>query len=378
MSEKIENKNDFNRMKQANLNRLNKTYNMLSSKNNWFYLAIILINIVTLVLAWVFESNSYGVASGVFDGFDNRYLYLLLVSLLVVGLLKVIPDYIFLYKKTKHRQFSSVLMGNIMCGYYKTISIHNDSVDSLYVESLKATKVSNTTAQEMVNLRAVANRIASVIYYIVVFVLGTIFAFGSTNVWLYILALVGLVFNICITLIILYFDRFKAKYLIVIAKLCKLLYKLKLVKDYEKLYNLLVVKLMQFGTVFKNNRLYMFAQICCGILVKFVIHIMLFFVLSAFNVATWQSLVEILLACSILDIIVGIVPTPKGTLIYELLFLIIFRTIFISGYVLYGMVIYRIISYFLIQLVYGVGYLFGIRKKLKFIQAQISEEMKNN
>ena len=378
MSEKIENKNDFNRMKQANLNRLNKTYNMLSSKNNWFYLAIILINIVTLVLAWVFESNSYGVASGVFDGFDNRYLYLLLVSLLVVGLLKVIPDYIFLYKKTKHRQFSSVLMGNIMCGYYKTISIHNDSVDSLYVESLKAAKVSDTTAQEMVNLRAVANRIASVIYYIVVFVLGTIFAFGSTNVWLYILALVGLVFNICITLIIVYFDRFKAKYLIVIAKLCKLLYKLKLVKDYEKLYNLLVVKLMQFGTVFKNNRLYMFVQICCGILVKFVIHIMLFFVLSAFNVATWQGLVEILLACSILDIIVGIVPTPKGTLIYELLFLIIFRTIFISGYVLYGMVIYRIISYFLIQLVYGVGYLFGIRKKLKFIQAQISEELKNN
>ena len=245
-------------------------------------------------------------------------------------------------------------------------------------ESLKATKVSNTTAQEMVNLRAVANRIASVIYYIVVFVLGTIFAFGSTNVWLYILALVGLVFNICITLIILYFDRFKAKYLIVIAKLCKLLYKLKLVKDYEKLYNLLVVKLMQFGTVFKNNRLYMFVQICCGILVKFTTQIMLFFVLSAFNVATWQGLVEILLACSILDIIVGIVPTPKGTLIYELLFLIIFRIIFISGYVLYGMVIYRIISYFLIQLVYGVGYLFGIRKKLKFIQAQISEELKNN
>lgn len=378
MSEKIENKNDFNRMKQANLNRLNKTYNMLSSKNNWFNLAIILINIVALVLAWVFESNSYGVASGVFDGFDNRYLYLLLVSLLVVGLLKVIPDYIFLYKKTKHRQFSSVLMGNIMCGCYKTISIHNDSVDSLYVESLKATKVSDTTAQEMVNLRAVANRIASVIYYIVVFVLGTIFAFGSTNVWLYILALVGLVFNICITLIILYFDRFKAKYLIVIAKLCKLLYKLKLVKDYEKLYNLLVVKLMQFGTVFKNNRLYMFAQICCGILVKFTTQIMLFFVLSAFNVATWQSLVEILLACSILDIIVGIVPTPKGTLIYELLFLIIFRTIFISGYVLYGMVIYRIISYFLIQLVYGVGYLFGIRKRFKFIQEQISEELKNN
>ena len=124
MSEKIENKNDFNRMKQANLNRLNKTYNMLSSKNNWFYLAIILINIVTLVMAWVFESNSFGVASGVFDGFDNRYLYLLIVSLLVVGLLKVIPDYIFLYKKTKHRQFSSVLMGNIMCGYYKTISKH--------------------------------------------------------------------------------------------------------------------------------------------------------------------------------------------------------------------------------------------------------------
>lgn len=378
MSKKIENKNDFNRMKQANINRLNKTYNMLSSKNNWFYLAIILINIVTLVLAWVFESNSYGVASGVFDGFDNRYLYLLLVSLLVVGLLKVIPDYIFLYKKTKRRQFSSVLMGNIMCGYYKTISIHNDSVDSLYVESLKATKVSDTTAQEMVNLRAVANRIASVIYYIVVFVLGTIFAFGSTNVWLYILSLLGLVFNICITLIILYFDRFKAKYLIVIAKLCKLLYKLKLVKNYEKLYNLLVVKLMQFGTVFKNNRLYMFAQICCGILVKFATQIMLFFVLSAFNVATWQSLVEILLASSILDIIVGIVPTPKGTLIYELLFLIIFRTIFISGYVLYGMVIYRIISYFLIQLVYGVGYLFGIRKKLKFIQEQISEELKNN
>ena len=51
--------------------------------------------------------------------------------------------------------------------------------------------------------------------------------------------------------------------------------------------------------------------------------------------------------------------------------------VFVSGYVLYGMVVYRVVRYFMVQLVFGVGYMFGIRKKLKNINKQILLETKN-
>ena len=281
----------------------------------------------------------------------------------------------FLYTKSKGRKFGSVFVGNVIREYYRTLTISAEATDSLYMEKLKSSKINENTAREMVNTSGVASRLSSVLYSFVVILLGTIFVFESTNVFLYIVAILGFVLNLLYVLVILYFDKFKAKYLLIIGGLCKFLYRIKLVKDYEKLYNTLVVKLMQYGIVFKNNKMYMFSQILCGVVIKFVTHLMLFFVVGALNLTSWEILISILFNCVVLDIVVGFIPTPKGTLVYELLFLMLFRTIFISGYVLYGMIAYRIVRYFAVQIVFGIGYLCGIRKQLKTINKQLTDKI---
>ncbi len=378
MAEKVQKKNTSDRIQIANLNRLNKTAALISSKNNWFYLAIILINLVSIFVAWLVESNGNGVATGVLSSLDYKYLYLLLISMIIIAILKLVPDYVYLYTKSKGRKFGSVFVGNVIREYYRTLTISAEATDSLYMEKLKSSKINENTAREMVNTSGVASRLSSVLYSFVVILLGTIFVFESTNVFLYIVAILGFVLNLLYVLVILYFDKFKAKYLLIIGGLCKFLYGIKLVKDYEKLYNTLVVKLMQYGTVFKNNKMYMFSQILCGVVIKFVTHLMIFFVVGALNLTSWEILISILFNCVVLDIVVGFIPTPKGTLVYELLFLMLFRTIFISGYVLYGMIAYRIIRYFAIQIVFGIGYLCGIRKQLKTINKQLADKINSN
>lgn len=377
MLKKIEDKKVVNddRLKVANLNRLNKTTNMLSSKNRWFYLSIILVNIVILAVSVFVESNKNGVARGVFKSFNYRYLYLLLMSIMIIVLLIVIPNYIFLYKKTKQRLFWSVLVGNIMRGFYNCLICSVENTNSLYVENLKCSKVSDDTSKEMMNTDSVACKIANTIYWLVVVGIGSFFVFKKLNLFLIIGALFGLFINVCVVLLILYFERFKAKYLIIIGKLCKFLYRIKLIKNYEKLYNVLVVKLIQYGSVLKGNKLYLICQIICSIFVKFAIHLLLFFIISVFNISSFELLFEILCKCSMLDIIIGLLPVPKGMLFYENLFLIFFRDTLFEGYIVYILVAYRFIIYFLIQLVFGVFYLIGGKRRMMMIDKQIIDEV---
>ncbi len=376
MSENTVKKRKLDRLQIANLNRLNRTNELLISKNTWFYLAITSINIVTLVIAWLIESNINGVATGIFDGFDYRYLYLILTSLITLVLMKVLPEYIYLYKKTKCRLFFGVVRSNIMSEYYKTLTYGKKNADGVCIETLKEAKVNDAISKEMTNTNNVSNTISGVIYYFLTIALGSFFVLDNTNLLLYILAIIGLVFNIIYVLLILYFEKYKTKYLVAIGGLCKILYRLKIVKDYEKLYDTIVVRFIQYGSVFKKNKLFIVCQIVCGVLIKLISHLILFFIICAFNLGSWEILLEVLLKCSILDIVLGMFPMPKGTLIYELLFIVLFRVTFVSGYVLYGMLIYRTIRYFLLQLIFGIGYVFGIRKRIEKIRQQISEEVK--
>ena len=376
MAEKIEKKKELDRVKLANLNRLNKTSEMLNSKNNWFYVAIILVNIVTLVVAWLLESNTNSLAKDVFSGFDYRFLYLLVASLVIIVLLKTVPDFVYLYKKTKRRLFGCVIGGNIISSYYGTLTYKSEYRDSIYYENFRASKVNESTSKDIVNSNSISSMIANVCYSLLIVILGSIFVIKSTNILLYILAIIGVLFSFAIVMIVLYFEKYKAKYLIAIGNLCKFLYRIKLVKYYEKLYNSLVVKLMKYGSVFKSNKLYLICKIIGGVLIKFITHLILFFVVCSFGVASWELLMEVLFNCVVMDVVLGMWPMPKGTLLYEIVFLTLYSTIFVGGYVLYGMVVYRFIRYFIIQLVFGVGYVFGLRKRLKDVNEQIQVEIK--
>ena len=50
--------------------------------------------------------------------------------------------------------------------------------------------------------------------------------------------------------------------------------------------------------------------------------------------------------------------------IYECLFITIFRNTFLPGYVLYGLVCYRVLDYFVNNIIFGICKVFG-KKRIK-------------
>ena len=141
------------------------------------------------------------------------------------------------------------------------------------------------------------------------------------------------------------------------------MYKCKLIKNYEKLYNNTVAKIVHYGSSIKFDKVYLIVQILCGVITKFLKHLILFFILSAFNFASLEVFIEVMFKCVILDLLFEVIPSPSGVLFYELLFLTLFRNTFVTGYVLYGMVGYRLLTYFVIAIIFAIGCCVGIRKR---------------
>ena len=345
-----------------------KAKDMLLKKNNWFYVALLLISLVTLMVAWLIESNTEGVETKAFDGFDIKYVYVILATMVLIGVLNTIGDYIIIYKKQKIRKFKSVVGSVMTRNYYQLSQISLCNAEALNAEYLTSCGVEKDIARNMSANKTLASKIALVVYSLILIVIGTIFTIKSTNILLYIFAILSFLIIFALVLTVLYFDKYKAKYLKFLGAFCKFLYKCKLIKDYEKLYNNLLAKLMYYGLSIKFDKMYLVVQIVCGFITRFLKHILLFFILSAFNYVSWSLFVEVLFKCMILDLLLEIIPTPSGLLCYEILFLTLFRNTFVFGYVLYGMVGYRIITYFIVGVAFAVGYFIGIRKRLKSIK----------
>ena len=364
------NEKSSDRLKIYNEYKTKKIQDILSKKNNFFYVSMILISIVMLAVAWLIESNTNSVDVNVFDGFDYRFLILILSTMLIIGLLMMVGDFVVIYRRLKVRKFIPVVCAILTQYYYSFFQIWGRNSDRINAEYLKASGIDAEFANSMTANKSISSRISTVIYSMIVLILGTIFAIKSINLFLYVVSIIAFVVLLVIVLFVLYFEKYPHKYLLLIGKLCKFLYKLKIVKDYEKLYNNLVSKMMYYGTALKFDKLYLILQIICSFIAKFLKHSLLFFILCSFNIGGMSIFIEVLFKCTVFDLIMELFPLPNGVLLYELIFLTLFRNTFLPGYVLYGMIGYRLVTYLIITMVFAIGYWVGIRKTIEKIRNQ--------
>ena len=64
------------------------------------------------------------------------------------------------------------------------------------------------------------------------------------------------------------------------------------------------------------------------------------------NIATYEMLGEIIFKTLILELLLQIWPLKWGTLIYEIIFVILFSNVFFEGFIFWALLIYRILDYF--------------------------------
>ncbi len=344
-----------------------RTYNVLSNKNSWFYFSIILISVLSLALSWVIESNTYGVVNNIIYGFNFDYLYLIFVLLFLILLFNSVSDYICLYSMNKQRKFWGFVGANIVFNYYGLVT-SNTNKKAVFSEYLVVNNVNEDVSREITNGKDVSLKIAMLLYSLIVLVVGTIFAIRNTNITLYVIAIISFICLLVVVLSILYFDKYKDRYLIKVSNLCKFLYRLKIIKNVESIYNRIISWFIECNSALRANKGRLILKIVSDIFVMFFRHMLLFVILKAFNNADWSVLIEVLFKCTIVDLTLNIYPLPKGLFIYELIFLVLFRNVFFDGYVLYGLLMYRILDYFIYAIIYMVGYIVRLRKCIKKIK----------
>lgn len=358
MTEEIKNNVDLEKKETSQdreISRLNRSYEKINnSTSKLFYASIICLNILTLFV-YIFYLNSKQKIediNSVLGGFD--YNLLILLSIMFVGMLvlKVLPLYLRIYSKVKNRRFGYVLGATIAGEFFGKVTIYGLGENAIVAKSLQNKSVSPGLSIDVKYGANVFKNLSQLIFWLVSIFIGLIFYFDSINVWLVVIGIVSFIIIFSKTMFVFIFKANKKFGIDVVSKYVKFLYKLGLAKNYETTYNKILDKLIVSASGIKQNGWITFVEIFSGLLSEFLKGVMIYFLVVTLNLADGTIIFEILFKFSIMQLVFRLWPLQSGTLIFELLFVALFENIFFSGYVFWGLIIYRFFDLFAYIIVY--------------------------
>jgi len=151
-----------------------------------------------------------------------------------------------------------------------------------------------------------------------------------------------------------------------------MLYRLKLVKNVDNVYNALVQKISTYNSLFKANKLTIILRIVSAVIEELLKILIVYIVVCMLGIGGVEVLLQTALSVVVMDLIINILPMPKGIGVYELLFGITLAKVFPLGYWVWGLLTIRIIDYCAIGVVYIMTLLLSSRKnKIKSDGVQV-------
>lgn len=335
--------------------RLNKSYDRINnSSSKLFYSSIICLNILTLFVC-VFYLNSKQKIEDinmVLSGFDYNLLILLSVMFVAVIILKALPLYLRIYSKVKNRRFGYVLGAAVAGEFFGKVTIYGLGENSVVTKNLQNKSVSPNLSIDVKYGANVFRNLSHLIFWFVTIVLGLIFCINSIKSWLVVIGLISFIIIFSSTIFVFVFKANKKFGIDVVSKFVKVLYNLGLTKNYEETYNKMLDKVIVSANGIKQDGWLTFVEIFSGLLCEFLKGAMIYFLVVTLNLAESTIIFEILFKFSIMQLIFKLWPLQSGTLIFELLFVALFKNIFFSGYVFWGLIIYRFFDLFAYAIVY--------------------------
>lgn len=369
------NKDEIVRGDNILVESLTKKAGLLRMKTNiMFIVSILLVSICILVLSVVVESNINGIApiKDVIETINYRYVWLLVALWLISLVVSTFGDYLHVYNRTKKRKYLSVLIANIKYGFEKCVSIYGVNSKPAYFGWLNLKGVDEKVVVESVYSKELCGKIARIIISFAVFILSFIFIFEFLPAWLLIVAGAVLLINLAVLIFVLSFNYNKTWYIGLVGKFSKMLYRLKLVKNVDNVYNALVQKISTYNSIFKANKLTIILRIASAVIEELLKILIVYIVVCMLGISGIEILLQTALSVVVMDLIINILPMPKGIGVYELLFGITLAKVFPLGYWVWGLMIVRIIDHYAIGVVYIVTLPFTNKKsKIKSDGVQV-------
>lgn len=361
--------NEINKTSEERIyGRFFETSAKIKSKTSLFYyMSLILLNFLSLVLTMFFLNREENIEKLdlVFENMNSWTIVLYIGIFILIMLLIIFPTYLSHYARTKQRKFFAISRMSVLGEFYGRTTMFGSGNNVMSATCLARCGVEQKNAIDTALGKNIFKQFATVLYSFVILCLGVVFWNKNTNILLIIVAFLVFACYCANIVLILIFncDSRKKSVMLFLARFYRRLNKLKFIKDYEYSYNKKIDELITYNKIFRQNKLIIFVNIVSNVLVYLLKASILYLILISMNVATYEIVGELIFKVLILELIIQMWPLKWGTLIYEILFIILFNSIFFKGYIFWALLIYRVLDYFvyivqwliflIIDLVYG-------------------------
>lgn len=316
----------------------------------------IIILLITIFLFWYILKDNF-VKSIDLIASSNKWLILLSILTYIVYfiieayLLKILID-----KSCKKYPFKKVIELNMMTKFFNGITPFSLGGQPLQVYELSKNKVPVTKGILVIVENFIILQITMSIMIILSLIFGYIFELRPNN-FLYILTLIGTLITIVsfvITILICVKIEFASK---IGKNIINLLNKLNIIKDKETTLNKWNFKCIEYQNGFKNlikDRKFIIKCVCVNFIYMTVFFMIPFFTLKALNISfSINMLYAIILSCFVY-ISASFIPIPGSSISTEYSFIHYFRLIVCEAIVIPGVLLYRVITYYLPCIVGGI------------------------
>lgn len=316
----------------------------------------IIILLITIFLFWYILKDNF-VKSIDLIASSNKWLILLSILTYIVYfiieayLLKILID-----KSCKKYPFKKVIELNMMTKFFNGITPFSLGGQPLQVYELSKNKVPVTKSILVIVENFIILQITMSIMIILSLIFGYIFELRPNN-FLYILTLIGTLITIVsfvITILICVKIEFASK---IGKNIINLLNKLNIIKDKETTLNKWNFKCIEYQNGFKNlikDRKFIIKCVCVNFIYMTVFFMIPFFTLKALNISfSINMLYAIILSCFVY-ISASFIPIPGSSISTEYSFIHYFSLIVCEAIVIPGVLLYRVITYYLPCIVGGI------------------------
>ena len=298
---------------------------------------------MTLVLFWVVNTSQIENVKNIIQLINVKSIVLIVIVCLLIVVMKSLKLFLTTYSKTKSKKFARCYGFVVESEFYSGVTVNQRGRDISLIGGLLNKKTKNNIAINSVYGINIVNKIALISYFVVMLMLGLILNVKMVNLWLLLIAIIYILYNLLFVIFVFYAKKNKKSAIVFVGKLCKLLYKLKIIKDYEKVFSCMTDKLLYYTKSVENNKILNIVNFCGEIICLMLKSIVLFLVVNMLGATNDFDIILIMFNILVLDCCLGVIPIPNGIFVFEILFMVVFSNVFLNGYLFWVLLIYRLI-----------------------------------
>lgn len=350
--------------------------------NKLFSLIFFLINIV--VIAVVLLINSGNENSSIVEIFQN-IKWPFLTMALCVFILSIILDslkfVLLIYQSTKrfrpYLSFKLIALGR----YYDSITPLSSGGEPYQIYYLNNRGLKAEVSTSIPLMRHICWLIAFVITSSI-FLICNVGNFGASNALIVTCGWIGLAINVVMLLTIVLLSTSKKIGPMIVVGVLKLLYKLKVIKDYQAAFRKTMRFVMNYQRcmrAFTTNIFYFILQLILAVSEILLSSMIAYFIYLAFEsnpTATPSEIISIVILC---NLAVSFIPMPGGSGVVEYSFITVYGKLFANaGIAGWATLLYRIFTYYFVLLI-GIVVLFydfliGNKKAERYRKAHLFKD----